>query len=135
MMDSLHFSLISPERVLIDCPASMVVIPGVEGEFGILPNHAPLMTLLGPGVVTIYQNDEIFTKIFVDGGFAEVTPEKCVALVTAGTPLDSLNKTSLEMEIQNLLDNRTSSVTPEERQKADRRLAIARAKLMQLISR
>lgn len=133
VMETLHFSLISPERILLERPVTMVVLPGLEGELGILPNHAPLMTLLGPGVVTVYEKETILTKIFVEGGFANVTPEKCIALVTAGAPIDSLSKTSLELEIQTLLENRVGPVTSEERHHADQRLTIARAKLMQLM--
>jgi len=133
-MDTLHFSLVSPEKTLLDRDVPMVVIPGLEGDIGVLPHHAPLLTLLRPGVVTVYEDSKVLIKIFVNGGFSEITAEKCVALVTEGTPLEALNKEALEIQIKNLIEDVTSSKTPEERKKADQNLNIARAMLMEVLS-
>jgi F-type H+-transporting ATPase subunit epsilon len=133
-MDSFHFSLVSPEKVLLEKDVTMVVLPGSEGDIGILPNHAPLLTLLRPGVVTVYEESKVQLRIFVDGGFLEVTPEKCVALVTEGTPLESLDPSSLELEIKNLLEDLADSQSPEERKQADQHLEIARTKLMEVLT-
>ncbi len=112
----------------------MVVIPGIEGDIGVLPQHAPLLTLLRPGVVTVYEESKILIRIFVSGGFAEVEPERCTALVTEGVPLGALDKSALEMEINNLLEDVADSKTPEERLQADQNLEIARAKLMEVLT-
>ena len=133
-MATLPFTLVSPEKVLFDQEVSMVVIPGIEGDIGVLPQHAPLLTLLRPGVVTVYEEEKVLVRIFVDGGFSEVTPERCVALVTEGTPLESLDKAALEIEIKNLLEDVADSKTPEERKQADQNLEIARAKLMEIVT-
>lgn len=133
-MANLHFSLVSPEKVLLEKDVSMVVLPASEGDIGILPNHAPLLTLLRPGVVTVYEESKVPLRIFVAGGFLEVTPEKCVALVTEGTPLEFLDPSSLEIEIKNLLEDLADSQTPEERKEADQHLEIARAKLMEVLT-
>jgi F-type H+-transporting ATPase subunit epsilon len=133
-MASLQFSLVSPEKVLLDQPVSMVVIPGLEGDIGVLPGHAPLLTLLRPGVVTVYEEDKILIKLFVDGGFSEITPEKCTTLVTEGIPLDALDKRALEIEIKNLIEDVADSKTTEERKQADQNLNIAQAKLMEVLS-
>ncbi len=133
-MATLPFTLVSPEKVLFDQEVSMVVIPGSEGDIGVLPHHAPLLTLLRPGVVTVYEEEKILVRIFVDGGFSEVTPERCVALVTEGTPLESIDRAALEIEIKNLLEDVADSKTPEERKEADQNLEIARVKLMEIIS-
>ena len=66
------FELVAPERLLASIDADMVVIPGADGDFGVLPNHAPLMSLLRPGVISVYQGDKIDRRLFVAGGFAEV---------------------------------------------------------------
>jgi F-type H+-transporting ATPase subunit epsilon len=129
-----HFSLVSPEKVLLEKDVTMVVLPGLEGDIGILPNHAPLLTLLRPGVVTVYEESKVQLRIFVDGGFLEVTPEKCIALVTEGTPLESLDPSSLELEIKNLLEDLADSQSPEERKQADQHLEIARTKLMEVLT-
>ena len=133
-MATLPFILVSPEKVLFDQEVSMVVIPGAEGDIGILPQHAPLLTLLRPGVNTIYEEEKILVRIFIDGGFSEVTPERCVALVTEGVPLESMDKSSLEIEINNLLEDLADSKTPEARKQTDQNLEISRAKLMELIA-
>lgn len=133
-MVHLHFSLVSPEKILLEKDVRMVVLPGAEGDVGILPNHAPLLTLLRPGVVTVYEESKVPLRIFVNGGFLEVTPEKCVALVTEGTPLESLDPASLEIEIKNLLEDLADSQTPEERKEADQHLEIAQAKLMEVLT-
>ncbi len=133
-MGSLQFSLVSPEKVLLDQPVSMVVIPGREGDIGVLPGHAPLLTLLRPGVVTVYENEKIVVKIFVNGGFAEVTPEKCTALVREGTLLAALDKRALEIEIKNLLEDMTDSQTEKERKEAEQNLSVAQAKMMEILA-
>lgn len=133
-MPTLPFTLVSPEKVLFDQDVSMVVIPGLKGDIGVLPNHAPLLTLLRPGVVSVYENEKVLVRVFVNGGFAEITPERCTALVMEGTPLEALDKATLEMEIKNLIEDMADSRTEEERRIADRDLEIARAKLMEVIT-
>ena len=73
MAGKLHFSLVAPEREVFAGEVDQVDAPGVEGDFGVLPNHAPFMTALreGPVVVHIGSNRRTFT---VKGGFADVTP-------------------------------------------------------------
>ena len=134
MTMTLRFSLVSPEKILFDQDVTMVVVPGLKGDIGVLPHHASLITLLRPGIVSIYEETKLLIKIFVDGGFCEITPEKCIALVTTGTPLEALNKAALELEIKNLIEDKEDSRTPEERKKMDQNLDIARAKLMEIMA-
>lgn len=131
-MTILKFSLVSPEKVLLDQDVTMVVIPGLEGDIGVLPNRAPLLTLLRPGVISVYEGEKVLVKMFIDGGFCEITPERCMALVTTGVPLEALSKAALEIEIKNLIEEREDERTPEEQKKAGQTLDIARAKLMEI---
>lgn len=131
---SFHFSLVTPEKVLFDQAVRMVVIPGIKGDIGVLKDHAPLLTLLRPGVITIYEEETPSLKIFIDGGFADITPEKCATLVTAGTPLEALDKRALEVEIKALIEDAAKSGTAEERKKVDQNLTIAQTKLMEVLS-
>ena len=133
-METFPFTLVSPEKILLEKEVSMVVIPGLKGDIGVLPNHAPLLTLLRPGVVRVYEGAEIIMRIFVNGGFSEITLTKCVALVTEGTPLESLDKSTLEIEIKNLLEDIEISKTREEREQVGENLDIARAKLMEILT-
>jgi len=65
------FELVSPERLVVSMPVDMVVVPGGEGDFGVLPGHAPLIASVRPGVIEIYDGREVSDRIFVAGGFAE----------------------------------------------------------------
>ena len=76
----LTLEIISPERLLLSRPVDMVVIPGTEGDLGILPGHSKLITGLRGGLVDLYQNNKITDRFFVSGGFAEVTEDRCSVL-------------------------------------------------------
>lgn len=90
-MDKLHFTLVSPEKELISEDVDMVEAAGVEGAFGVLPNHAPFMTVLAPGVVKVKSGaDE--RRIFVRGGFAEVTPLGLTILAEEAIPVSDLSR-------------------------------------------
>ena len=84
MADKMSFSLVSPERQLASGEAEMVVIPGMEGDLGALPGHAPFLTTLRPGVVSVTDGGSA-TEYFVTGGFAEVSPEGVAILAEEAT--------------------------------------------------
>jgi F-type H+-transporting ATPase subunit epsilon len=83
--------IISPEKLLVSKPVDMVVIPGTEGDLGILPGHAKLITSLRGGMVDLYENNAITDRFFVTGGFAEVTEERCSVLADSITKQSDLN--------------------------------------------
>src|SRR3546814_18203914 len=74
------FELVSPERLLLSEEVDMVVVPGEEGDFGVLVRHAPLISTLRPGVIKVHNGGSVTEQIFVAGGFAEVTPSRCTVL-------------------------------------------------------
>ncbi len=76
----ISLEIISPEKLLLSRPVDMVVIPGTEGDLGILPGHSKLITGLRGGLVDLYENNKITDRFFVSGGFAEVTEERCSVL-------------------------------------------------------
>lgn len=82
-MSPTHLQVISAERVLYEDDVDMVVCPGIEGELGILPNHAPIFTLLQPGEVRV-RKDNQEESIFVTGGFLQVSQTKVVVLADSG---------------------------------------------------
>ena len=89
---TLSLEIISPEKLLLSRPVEMVVIPGTEGDLGILPGHAKLVTGLRGGLVDIYENGQLTDRFFVSGGFAEVTEDRCSVLadeITRKADLDS----------------------------------------------
>ena len=92
MADAVEFELVSPERLLVSQAVDMVVVPGEEGDFGVLPGHALLMTELRPWVVEVYEDDGVSDRLFVAGGFAEVTPRRCTVLAEEALTLADVGR-------------------------------------------
>ena len=93
MADLVHFELVSPERLLRSDDVYMVVVPGSEGDFGVLPGHAPLMSTIRPGAISVYATsmNDVPERIFVDGGFAEVSPAGLTILAESATPVGEID--------------------------------------------
>ena len=100
MADALHFDLVSPERLLVSEEVESVVVPGAEGYLTVLVNHAPLMTTLKPGVVEVKGQGGETTKIFVRGGFADVTPAGLTILADQAIRLEDLSAAELDQQIR-----------------------------------
>lgn len=100
MADKLHFNLVSPERELMSADVDQVDIPGAEGWIGVLPNHAPLMTTLAPGMVRIKSGSDE-TRIFVRGGFAEISPAGLTILAEEAMKAEQLDAAAIAREVQN----------------------------------
>jgi len=92
MADTLKLELVSPERLLLSEQVEMVLVPGAEGVFGVLPRHAPLISTLKPGFVQVYTGGVVTQSFFVTGGFAEVTPVSCTVLVDEAIPQTTLTR-------------------------------------------
>ena len=80
MADMVEFELVSPSRLLKSKPVEMVIVPGAEGDIGVLPNHSPLICTVRPGVIKMYEGGKVSEEIFVAGGFCEVSTERCTVL-------------------------------------------------------
>jgi F-type H+-transporting ATPase subunit epsilon len=91
--------IVSPEKLLLSRAVDMVVIPASEGDMGVLPGHAPMIVMLRGGTVALYEGDTITDRLFVGGGFAEVTPERCTVLATEVAPVTELNRTEAEKRL------------------------------------
>ena len=100
MADRLQFELVTPERLLLSEMVEMVVVPGTEGNFGVLPGHAPLISTIRPGIFEIYQGQTITRRIFIVSGTAEVTPERCTVLADEAVSPDSLDRGSIEADLR-----------------------------------
>jgi F-type H+-transporting ATPase subunit epsilon len=121
-MSKLHFDLVSPERLLISAEVDQVDVPGSEGDFGVLANHAPLMTALRPGVVTIQSQGRAGEKFFVRGGFAEVTPKGLTILAEEAMPLAELDRAALDARIRNAEEDVADAKDPAKRERAQETL-------------
>lgn len=97
----LNFELVSPERLLSSGRVAMVVVPGTEGDFGVLPGHAPLMSTIRPGAIAIYETDSdtLTRRIFVDGGFAEVSERGLTILAESAVPVADIDPAQVAADL------------------------------------
>ena len=147
MPDRFQFELVTPERLVVSIEAEMVVVPGSEGNFGVLAGHSPLISTIRPGTIDIYQDrPTVAERIFVVGGIAEVTPERCTVLAEEAMAPNSLDRGALDAELTTIegnlpsLRDQVGRATGSEREhllielrQLERQQSVARAKL-QVIS-
>lgn len=102
MADMVTFDLVSPERLLRSSDVHMVVVPGMEGDFGVLAHHAPFMSTLRPGSVDVYEQDGAEPqRLFVSGGFAEVADNRLTILAEDAVALADVNADEVRQQIAN----------------------------------
>jgi F-type H+-transporting ATPase subunit epsilon len=87
-----NLEIVTPEKLLLSRPVDMVVIPASEGDMGVLEGHAPMIVMLRGGVIALYDGEQITDQMYVDGGFAEVTPERCTVLANEVMPAGELSR-------------------------------------------
>lgn len=100
MADKLHFSLVSPAKELFSGEVDHVIAPGSDGEFGVLVNHAPFMTTLRNGVVRVLEGDTVKMRIFVRGGFADITSAGLTILAEEARMLDDVKVDDVQAEME-----------------------------------
>ena len=91
--------IVSPEKLLLSRNVEMVVIPASEGEMGVLPNHAPMIVLLRGGTIAIHEGGRVTDRLYVSGGFAEITPERCTVLADEAVPTAELSRSEGERRL------------------------------------
>jgi F-type H+-transporting ATPase subunit epsilon len=128
MADRVKFELVSPERLLVDEPVEMVVVPGEEGDFGVLPGHAPVISTVRPGVIEIHEGSTVKSRIFVGGGFAEVSDDRCTVLAESAMPVGDIDRAATQKDIQDI-SAELASADEAERAKLEARLRVAEAML------
>jgi F-type H+-transporting ATPase subunit epsilon len=129
MTDHVDFELVSPERLLFSRGVDMVVVPGAEGDFGVLPRHSPLISAIRPGVIKVYEQGQVTETIFVADGFAEVTPSRCTVLAEEAMPVGDIDRSEVEHQLKNLQDDLLDTKTDEDKAAIQRKIATAAAKL------
>jgi F-type H+-transporting ATPase subunit epsilon len=132
MADQVQFELVAPERLLVSRPVEMVVVPGVEGDFGVLPGHAPLISEVRPGVIAVFEDGKVEERIFVAGGFAEVTAERCTVLAEQALPIAEIDRSTAESELKDAREDLADAKTDHDRQVAEAEIAVAEAKIAAL---
>src|SRR6185312_7457599 len=121
-----ELELVSPERLLLSEPVDMAVIPGSEGDFGVLAGHSLLITTLRPGVIEVWQGETVVSRLFVAGGFAEVTEARCTVLADEAVPVDEINAAEAQVAFERARD----ALAADETDETKRAYAIAEARLM-----
>jgi len=129
----ISFELVSPEKLMVSEDVEMVLVPGAEGEFGVLARHAPLISSLRPGVVGICrQGRQPDERYFVASGFAEVTGERCTVLAEHPTDISTIDRAEVEQELKNAREDYADAKDDKARADADRRIKLNEAKLRAL---
>ncbi|PHK96191.1 ATP synthase F1 subunit epsilon [Pseudoroseomonas rhizosphaerae] len=127
-MATFDLELVSPEKLLLSRPVEMAIIPAAEGEMGVLPGMAPMIVALKGGVIRVQENGQITERLFVLGGFAEITPTRVTVLADEATPVASLSRASAEARVKEAeaAYNAAGNEAPELREAAMDRLLAAR---------
>ena len=118
MAATLQLEVVSPERLLVSEQVEMVVVPGTEGYFGVLPQHMLLLSTLRPGVIDVYAGGAVSERYFVTGGFAEVTGTSCTVLVDEALPVASLTKAFVADRAAKAKAALDAATTDDERRRA-----------------
>jgi len=122
MADNLQFDLVSPEKLLLSEAVEMVTVPGAEGDFGVLADHAPFISILRPGVLVVTRGNGQEERIFVRGGFADVTPTGLTVLAEDAVAVSEINRADLDQRIQDAREDLADAASDEARQKAQAQL-------------
>jgi F-type H+-transporting ATPase subunit epsilon len=103
--ETILFEIVTPARSVYSDQVELVVFPGEGGNFGVLPGHAPLLSTLRPGTIEVRSKDlKIRERIFVEGGFVEVTPDRCVLLAEEAMPVEDISRDEAEERLKRAHD-------------------------------
>jgi len=118
MADSFNFELVSPERLLLSATVTEVVIPGMDGEMTVMAHHAPTMTTIKPGVVTVVTAEGRSDRYVVFGGFADILPDGCTLLAESAVAVADIDRADLAQRLQNAREDFADATSDTGKQKA-----------------
>ena len=127
MADKVNFEMVSPERLLVSDQFDMVVIPGGDGDFGVLPQHAPLISTIRPGVIDIHDGGRVAHQVFVGGGFAEVLPDRCTVLAEEAVMIGDIDRAAAEERLRSAELDARDAESDQERARAETRVGVLTA--------
>ena len=127
--DKVEFELVSPEKLLLSREVDMVVIPGAEGDMGVLPQHSPAITTVRPGTIVVYEGGAVTDRIFIAGGFAEVSDNRCTVLAEEAMPVEDIDKASAEQALSGARDDVGAAENDSQRNAAEIAATVAEAKI------
>jgi F-type H+-transporting ATPase subunit epsilon len=114
-MPSFHFELVAPERLVFSGEVESVVVPGTEGEFTVLKDHAPIVSALRPGIIVIEETPAAIRRLFVRGGYAEIAPSGLTILADNALPLEEVDAQTLDAESERFEEEMERASTDEAR--------------------
>ncbi|MDP6344700.1 MAG: F0F1 ATP synthase subunit epsilon [Alphaproteobacteria bacterium] len=124
MADKLAFELVSPDRLLLSVEADAVAMPGMEGDFGVLPGHAPVISALRAGVIEVEGGGDGPDRVFIAGGFAEVAADRLTVLAEDAIPVADMDRADLEQRVQDAREDLEDAEDDEQRRLAEGKLAL-----------
>lgn len=127
MADTFEFELVAPEKLIFSEGIEFVVVPGVEGDFGVLPGHALLLSTVRPGIIEIHENNQPKHRFFTAGGFAEVTGERCTVLSTEAVPVAEIDAAEARQRLERAELDLRDARDDVEREKFENEVAVAQA--------
>ena len=130
MAEKVAFELVSPDRLLMSVEADSVAMPGMEGDFGVLPGHAPFISALRAGIITVEGSNESVGQVYIDGGFAEVVADRLTVLAEEAVPVDDMDRANIEQRIQEANDELAEAKDGEERRLAESKVSILQEMLV-----
>ena len=122
-MAAFTFELVSPERQLFSGPVESVVVPGTDGDMTIMANHAPVMTSLRPGIVAMNDGKGQFRRIFVRGGFADISAAGLTILAEQAIAVEDIKAEDVAQQMRNAEEDLRDAKTSEARAAAEEKLA------------
>ncbi|OHC83570.1 MAG: ATP synthase F1 subunit epsilon [Rhodospirillales bacterium RIFCSPLOWO2_12_FULL_67_15] len=134
MPDTISFDLVTPERLVKSEPVEMVVVPGTEGDMGVLPGHALLIGMVRPGLVVIFEGGRAVERLFVAGGLVDISPERCTVLAVEARPLAEIGRPEAEARLARAREALSDATTEAAKAVAERRIYVAET-LLSLLDR
>lgn len=126
---TINFELVSPEEKLISQAVDWAVVPGDEGDMGVGAGHAPIISSLRPGVVELISGGQSVQKVFIAGGFADISAVNCTVLAEEAIEVKNLDVEALSQELSNLKEDLTLAVEEADKARIERKLNVVEAKL------
>ncbi len=114
----MQLEIVTPESLLFSKDTTMIVIPGSEGDFGVLNNHSPIISSIRMGTVKIYDDNNITKEFFVTSGFAEVTGERCTILADFASDLSLIDRKEIEQKLVSIKEEIDTAIHDEQKTSA-----------------
>ncbi len=122
--EQVDFELVTPERLRVSRGVDMGVVPGEDGDFGVLPRHTPMISNVRPGVLGIYEGGRLAERIFVAGGFAEVTAARCTVLADQAMAVEDLDRGAAEQKLKDAREDLEDARDDPARREAEKQIAV-----------